>query len=151
MPHVERSILVNYSAEQMFRLVADVKSYPQFLPWCGGADFAAGDDNLLIAWIDIDYHGLRSRFSTRNRLVHARELTMELIDGPFRSLQGVWHFRPLAADACKVQLSLHYEFASGVLGRAVGLVYDAIASSMIDSFARRAESMYGADGRQAVA
>lgn len=149
MPHVERSILVHYSAEQMFHLVADVQSYPQFLPWCGGADIAAGDDRDLIAWIDIDYHGLRSRFSTRNRLSYPHELRMSLIDGPFRSLEGVWHFRPLTADACKVQLTMHYEFASGVLGRAVGLVFDAIASSMIDSFAQRADALYGAERRQA--
>jgi len=145
MPHVERSILVHYSAEQMFHLVADVQSYPQFLPWCGGADIAAGDDEELIAWIDIDYHGLRSRFSTRNRLVYPRELKMSLIDGPFKSLEGVWHFKALRGDACKVRLVMHYEFASGVLGRAVGLVFDAIANSMIDSFARRADALYRAE------
>lgn len=143
MPQVERSILVHYSVGQMFRLVADVQSYSQFLPWCGGADIAAGEGNELIAWIDIDYHGLRSRFSTRNRLSYPRELRMSLIDGPFRSLEGVWHFRALAADACKVQLAMHYEFASGVLGRAVGLVFDSIANSMIDSFAQRADALYG--------
>lgn len=149
MPHVERSILVHYSARQMFQLVADVQSYPDFLPWCGGADVAAGHDNTLIAWIDIDYHGLRSRFSTRNRLHHPHELTMSLIDGPFRSLEGVWHFKALSDHACKVQLSLHYEFASGVLGRAVGLVFDSIAGSMIDSFARRADALYGETAQRA--
>lgn len=149
MPHVERSILVHYSAEQMFQLVADVQSYPKFLPWCGGADIAAGDDNTLIAWIDIDYHGLRSRFSTRNRLRHPHELRMSLLDGPFRSLEGAWHFNALSADACKVQLSLRYEFASGVLGRAVELVFDKIASSMIDSFARRADALYGGAAHRA--
>ena len=70
---------------------------------------------------------------------------MTLVDGPFRSLEGAWHFHALRPGACKVQLRLHYEFANGLLGRAVMPVFDIIANSMIDSFADRAETDLRAD------
>jgi ribosome-associated toxin RatA of RatAB toxin-antitoxin module len=143
MPHVQRSVYVHYSAEQMFDLVEDVESYPQFLPWCAGSRIVADHEGGMDASIDIAYRGIRASFTTRNQHRYPEQIRLELIDGPFRSLIGHWDFLPLRAGACKVQLSLDYEFASGLLGRAVAPVFDAIANSMVDSFALRAEQMYG--------
>ena len=143
MPRVERSVLVHYSAEQMFDLVADVEDYPQFLPWCSGSRVHPEHGGGLDASVDIDYRGIRSRFTTRNQLRYPEQIRMTLVDGPFRALEGHWHFHALRPGACKVQLSLNYAFASNLLGRAVAPVFDAIANSMIDSFAQRAERLYG--------
>jgi ribosome-associated toxin RatA of RatAB toxin-antitoxin module len=143
MPRVERSVLVHYSAEQMFDLVADVEGYPRFLPWCSGAQVVAGHGGGLEASIDIDYRGIRSRFTTRNQLRYPEQIQMSLVRGPFRSLDGHWHFHALRPGACKAQLVLHYEFASGLLARAVAPVFDLIANSMVDSFAQQAEAVYG--------
>lgn len=143
MPHVQRSVYVHYSAEQMFDLVEDIESYPQFLPWCAGSRIVADHEGGLDASIDIAYRGIRSSFTTRNQHRYPEQIRLELIDGPFRSLIGHWDFLPLRPGACKVQLSLDYEFASGLLARAVAPVFDAIANSMVDSFALRAEQMYG--------
>jgi ribosome-associated toxin RatA of RatAB toxin-antitoxin module len=143
MPHVERSVLVHYSAEQMFDLVADVEQYPRFLPWCSGSRTVPEHGGGLDASVEIDFRGIRSRFTTRNQLRYPEQIRMQLVDGPFRSLEGLWHFHALRPGACKVQLSLRYEFVSGILGRAVAPVFDLIASSMIDSFVQRAEQIYG--------
>jgi ribosome-associated toxin RatA of RatAB toxin-antitoxin module len=143
MPHVQRSVYVHYSAEQMFDLVEDVESYPQFLPWCAGSRVVADHEGGVDASIDIEYRGIRSRLTTRNQHRYPEQIRLELIDGPFRSLAGRWDFLALRVGACKVQLALDYEFASGLLGRAVAPVFDAIANSMIDSFVQRAEQLYG--------
>ena len=127
----------------MFDLVEDVESYPQFLPWCAGSRIVADHEGGVDASIDIAYRGIRSRFTTRNQHRYPEQIRLELIDGPFRSLIGHWYFLALRPGACKVQLALDYEFASGSLGRAVAPVFDAIANSMIDSFAQRAEQLYG--------
>jgi ribosome-associated toxin RatA of RatAB toxin-antitoxin module len=74
---------------------------------------------------------------------YPEQIRMTLLEGPFRALDGIWHFYALRPGACKVQLALHYQFASGLLGRAVMPVFDAIADSMVDSFAQRAEVIYG--------
>jgi ribosome-associated toxin RatA of RatAB toxin-antitoxin module len=143
MPRVERSVLVHYSAEQMFDLVANVEDYPQFLPWCSGSRVVPEHGGGLDASVELDYRGIRSRFTTRNQLRYPEQIRMTLVEGPFRSLEGVWHFHALRSGACKVQLSLHYEFANGLLGRAVAPVFDIVANSMIDAFADRAERIYG--------
>jgi ribosome-associated toxin RatA of RatAB toxin-antitoxin module len=143
MPRVERSVLVHYSAEQMFDLVAEVEDYPQFLPWCSGSRTEAEHGGGMDATVEIDYRGIRSRFTTRNQMRFPERIRMTLVEGPFRSLEGVWHFHALRPGACKVQLNLTYEFASGLLGRAVAPVFDLIANSMIDSFVQRAEQIHG--------
>jgi ribosome-associated toxin RatA of RatAB toxin-antitoxin module len=143
MPLVERSVLVHYGAEQMFDLVADIEQYPRFLPWCSGTRVVPEHGGGLDASVDIDFRGIRSRFTTRNLLRYPEQIRMHLVDGPFRTMEGLWQFHALRPGASKVQLSLRYEFASGLLGRAVAPVFDAIASSMIDSFAQRAEQLYG--------
>lgn len=144
MHRVERSVLVPFSADQMFALVAAVRDYPSFLPWCAQAQVRPRDDGLIDATLAIHYRGVRSRFTTRNRNRAPESIHMELVDGPFRRLAGGWQFRPLRDDACKVHLNLHYEFAPGVLGRMVAPVFETIAGSLVDSFTRRAEVLYGA-------
>lgn len=142
MHRVERSVLVPYSVQQMFELVAAVRDYPRFLPWCAGTQLRPRADGLVDATIEIHYRGVRSRFTTRNDNRAPESIHMTLVDGPFRRLSGVWEFRPLRDDACRVHLNLHYDFAPGLLGRAVAPVFDGIAGSLVDSFSRRAEALY---------
>ena len=142
MHRVERSVLVPYTAEQMFALVAAVRDYPKFLPWCAGTHVRPRQDGLIDATIDIHYRGVRSRFTTCNDNRAPESIHMTLVEGPFRRLAGNWHFRPLREDACKVHLHLHYDFAPGLLGRAIAPVFDGIAGSLVDSFTRRAEALY---------
>jgi ribosome-associated toxin RatA of RatAB toxin-antitoxin module len=143
MHRVERSVIVPYTAEQMFTLVAAVRDYPSFLPWCAATQVRPRNDGLVEATVEIQYRGVRSRFTTRNEDRPGESIRMSLVDGPFRRLAGHWEFRTLREDACKVHLLLQYDFAPGLLGRAIAPVFDAIAASLADSFARRAETLYG--------
>jgi len=142
MHRVNRSILVTYSAEQMFDLVSDVDRYPEFLPWCGSAQVRPLDHDAVEAAVTIDFRGVRSRFATRNVHVRPSEIRMQLVDGPFKRLEGQWRFRVLRPDACRVELLLRYEFASGLLGRAIAPVFDGISASLVDSFSQRADALY---------
>ncbi len=142
MHRVERSVLVPYTAEQMFELVAAVRDYPSFLPWCAATHVRPRRDGRVDATIEIHYRGVRSRFTTCNDNRAPDSILMTLVDGPFRRLAGDWRFRPLREDACRVHLNLHYDFAPGLLGRAIAPVFESIAGSLVDSFSRRAEALY---------
>ena len=144
MHRVDRTILVSYSAEQMFDLVSDIARYPDYLPWCDSARVRPLEHGDLEAAITIDFRGVRSRFATRNRNTRPNTIYMELVDGPFKRLEGEWRFRALRSDGCRVQLQLRYEFASGLLGRAIAPVFGGISASLIDSFSQRADALYGA-------
>jgi ribosome-associated toxin RatA of RatAB toxin-antitoxin module len=144
MASVNKSVLVPYSAAQMFDLVERVEDYPAFLRWCGGTKRLEQNADRVLVRIDINYHGVRAHFTTANHNQAPDRIVIELRDGPFRRLDGTWSFRPLAADACKVELELSYEFATLALERLIGPVFDHIAESFIDAFVRRAEDVHGA-------
>ena len=99
MTAIRRSALVSYSAHEMFALVADIPSYPQFLPWCGGARIVSANEDEMIAAIDIAYSGVHKTFTTRNLHQKDKMIDIRLLDGPFSYLQGFWRFDALENDA----------------------------------------------------
>lgn len=143
MAVVHKSVLLGYSAEQMFDLVATVEDYPKFLPWCGGVKVIERSHERLVACLAIHFKGVSQSFTTANHHARPTSMRMSLVDGPFRLLDGTWNFRALRDDACKVELNLHYEFSNRMLEGLVGPVFGVIANSMVDSFCKRAETVYG--------
>jgi ribosome-associated toxin RatA of RatAB toxin-antitoxin module len=143
MAVVHKSVLLGYSARQMFDLVDRVEDYPKFLPWCGGVEVRERGDNKVVASVGINFHGVRQSFTTANTNTPPTAIHMSLVDGPFKTLNGVWTFKELREDACKVELDLQYEFSSRLLEQVVGPVFGMIANSMVDSFTKRAETVYG--------
>jgi ribosome-associated toxin RatA of RatAB toxin-antitoxin module len=142
MQHVKKSVLVPFSAENMFELVDQVERYPEFLPWCAGATTLAAHDGGKTARLDINYHGVHAHFTTDNLNERPGLIVVTLNNGPFRHLHGEWRFRALAADACKIEFDLAYEFKNHMLEKVVGPVFGHIASTFIDAFVRRAEACY---------
>ena len=142
MHTVQRSVLVPYTCAQMFDLVAEVDKYPQFMPWCGGASIQSRDEHGMQATITISFAGIRQSFTTRNEHDYPRQITFNLVDGPFSELTGKWEFVELSPDACKVVYTMQYAFANRGLERVVGPVFNRIASSFIDSFTQRAQACY---------
>lgn len=145
MHTIQRSVLVPYSCSQMFKLVADVQKYPEFMPWCGGSAVHRADESGMDASVTIRLAGIRQTFTTRNKHDYPHNITIELIDGPFSALTGNWEFQELGPDACKVLYTMQYEFSSRALEAVVGPVFNRIASSFIDSFTKRAQNVYGDD------
>lgn len=143
MAVVHKSVFVAFSAEQMFALVDRIEDYPQFLPWCGGVEVRRPAENTVVATIAIHYHGVKRSFTTENRNTPPAAIGMTLVDGPFKQLTGAWTFKPLRADACKIEFELHYEFSSRLLEQLIGPVFNMIANSFVDSFCKRAETIYG--------
>ena len=144
MKTVHKSVLIWYSAQEMFQLVTDVEQYPKFLPWCDRASVSERDEHGMKAQVGISFGGIHQTFTTRNEHVPGREVKMRLVDGPFSRLDGHWKFTPVGATerACKVELDLCYGFDSMALAALVGPVFDKIAASLVDAFVKRAEGVY---------
>jgi ribosome-associated toxin RatA of RatAB toxin-antitoxin module len=143
MAQVDKSVLVEHSAQRMFELVDAVEKYPEFLPWCGGSACTFRDAHITRATLHINYRGIRQSFSTENTKIVPQSMQIKLIEGPFRTLEGAWRFTDFAGAGCKVELSLRYEFSSRMLEKLVGPVFGFIANSMVDAFVKRAHSVYG--------
>src|SRR5262249_5798006 len=138
MTAVDRSAIVGHGAEQMYALVEDVESYPQFLPWCERVTVSAREPGRTVATLHANFHGLKQQFTTENSNDPGRRIDMKLVSGPFRSLEGEWVFVPLDSRACKVEFGLRYRFSSGVLEKTIGPAFRGMADSLVDAFVRRA-------------
>ena len=143
MRDIHRSALIPYSAEEMFGLVNDVESYPDFLPWCRDAQVQVIDEQTVEATLEFARSGLHRRFTTRNHLEDGRTIRMDLVNGPFRELSGSWQFQPLGLGGSKVILDLRFEFASRLLEAVFAPVFAEVMNSLVDAFVERAHSLHG--------
>ncbi|MEP6972480.1 MAG: type II toxin-antitoxin system RatA family toxin [Betaproteobacteria bacterium] len=146
MKTVSKSVLIWYRPEEMYALVTDVASYPQFLPWCDHARVIDEDDTGMTAEVGIAIGGVRQTFTTRNTHTAVQAIDMQLVKGPFSQLDGHWRFIALgdgSQRACRVALDLNYGFDNATLGKLVGPVFDRIAASLVDAFVKRASQVYG--------
>jgi len=147
MKTIHKSVLLWHSAHEMFALVTDIAHYPRFLPWCDQGEVLAEDERGMTARVGMAISGLKQSFTTRNTHVADREVHMELVDGPFSQLDGLWKFTPLgdgSQRACKVEFTLRYGFANAALAAIVGPVFDRIAGNLVEAFVKRADEVYGA-------
>ncbi len=146
MKTVHKSILIWYSAAEMYALVVAVADYPKFLPWCDHGNVLETDANGMTAEIGITFGGITQVFTTKNVHIDAAQVAMSLVNGPFSKLDGQWDFVPLgdgSQRACRVEFSLNYGFDNATLAKLVGPVFDKIAGSLVDAFVKRAQQVYG--------
>lgn len=143
MYKVNRSALLHYSARQMYELVVDIERYPEFLNWCANTRILERSGSQVVAAIDIRFKGLHRSFTTRNYMDSGRAVRIELVDGPFRTLNGIWRFIELDESSCKIELDLEFDFSTAFLARIVGPVFSQIANRQLDAFQRRAAQIYG--------
>ena len=143
MNTVQRSALVMHSDQTMFDLVNDVANYPQFMEGCQSAEVIEHAEHEMIARLELKKAGVKTSFMTRNRLQTPSTIEMSLEDGPFKSLKGVWKFKALTPQACKVSLDLEFEFNSMAMGLAASKLFSTMANELVESLCRRADQIYG--------
>jgi ribosome-associated toxin RatA of RatAB toxin-antitoxin module len=146
MIRIERSALLPYSAEKLFDLVNDVRSYPQYMDGCVNAIVLNHSETIMEAQLELRKGGISQRFATRNQLLKPHKIVMELLEGPFDTLHGEWIFKTLAQDACKVSLQLQFQTkqsSPGVAQKAVGKLFESVAGNLVDALCKRANTLYG--------
>jgi ribosome-associated toxin RatA of RatAB toxin-antitoxin module len=143
MTVIYKTALVPYKPRQMFDLVDDVLSYPQFLPWCKHTTVIERVENELKASITLAKGGIEQTFSTHNRNIPAEQIKISLLKGPFTHLNGVWQFEPLGDVGSKISLNIQFDFSSRLLRLSLGPVFTYIVTTLVDAFVKRAQQLYG--------
>ncbi|HWA39844.1 MAG TPA: type II toxin-antitoxin system RatA family toxin [Burkholderiales bacterium] len=138
MKRIARSALVEHPAARMYALVEHIEAYPDFLPWCLEAKVHERTADTTRATLTVGMRGLRQSFTTLNRNVPGESIAMALVEGPFRAFAAAWQFRPLSPQASRIEFALEYEFASRAAARLLEPLFERIADTMVDAFARRA-------------
>ena len=142
MPKISKNVLVRFSALQMYELVNDVESYHAFLPGCVCGKVLEFDGKTMLASVDVSKAGISKTFTTRNQVIEAKSITLELENGPFKYMHGLWKFTELTEDACKVEFDLDFEFSNALVDMAFGKVFRELMSSMVMAFTDRAKVIY---------
>jgi ribosome-associated toxin RatA of RatAB toxin-antitoxin module len=143
MREVHRSAIVPYAADAMFALVADVEAYPQFVPGCTGSSVLSRDADGVVASLSLSKGPFASTFTTRNSVEPPRRMTMELVEGPFRTLHGEWLIEPLGEQGCRIGLRVRFELASAARDWLLGPAFELTCNGLVDAFVARARTVYG--------
>lgn len=143
MIHIRRSAIVPYPPARMFDLVNDVESYPRRFAWCAGAAVLVREAGAVVARLDVRIAGTTQSFSTRNTLEPPHRIGMQLADGPFQALSGIWEFSALGESGCKIALALDFEYRGRILAPVFRAGFEKLADRMVDEFCREAGRGHG--------
>lgn len=149
MPTHHETKVLPYTAAQMYDLVADVASYPKFLPWTAAARIRSRTPipggEVMEADLVISFKVFRERFGSRVTLwPEARKIDTEYIDGPFKFMKSTWAFRDRAEGGCEVEFFVDFEFRNAILQGIIGMVFNDAMQRVVRAFERRAVDLYGA-------
>ncbi|MBE9607631.1 type II toxin-antitoxin system RatA family toxin [Acetobacteraceae bacterium H6797] len=141
--HAETKVL-RYTPEQLFELVADVRRYPEFLPWCVGARVLSRTETELVADLTIGFKLFRETFRSRVTLERPGHIYVRYETGPFRYMNNHWRFKPVQdGQATEVEFFVDFEFKSGLLQAVIGVVFNEAVRLMVGAFEKRARMLYG--------
>ena len=143
MARVRRSVLLAFPAPAVYRLVADVQRYAEFLPWCVRSEVLESTEAEVLATLDVDIRGRREKLVTRNRLSADRAIDLQLVRGPFRRFEGGWRFTALGDDGCRVEVELAFELSSRLMSAFAAPFIERAADRVVDAFAARARAVLG--------
>ncbi|GFE50167.1 ubiquinone-binding protein [Roseobacter cerasinus] len=147
MPTHAETRTLPYTAQQMYDLVADVESYPKFLPWCSAARVKSvtpqGAAQVMEADLIISFKVFRERFTSRVVLMpEDKNIDTEYLDGPFRYMKSNWAFRDVQGG-CEVSFFVDFAFRNMILQRLIGVVFNEAMQRIVRAFESRAEDLYG--------
>ncbi len=142
MTNITKTSIVPYSCEKMFNLVADIENYTKYLPWCTKSEIRHQEDNKVVAAVHLEYLKIKTHFVTQNIQTPFSNISMKLVDGPFKILTGSWNFNPLGTDGCKISFNLHYQFESTLLEKLIDPVFSYISKNIMDCFIQEARKQY---------
>ncbi len=143
MPTIHKSKVEPYSVEQMFNLVNDVESYPNYLPWCKNVQILSQGDNSMNVKVEVAKGPLNKVFTTQNTLIQNKSISMRLLNGPFKYLEGEWSFESIDNNQCKITFDLNFELALGPFSKMLNPIFESLYSSLIKAFTDRARQLYG--------
>ncbi|WP_230293728.1 type II toxin-antitoxin system RatA family toxin [Croceicoccus sp. Ery5] len=153
MPSIRETRELNYSAEQMFDLVADVGSYPQFLPWVVATRVRSDTETEMVADMMVGFKALRERFTSKVHKHRPDRIVVEYVDGPLSNLENSWQFEPLDGGPdhgrCRIHFCVDFTFRNRVFEALAGQYLDRAFRKMVGAFEERAQALYGSNSSSA--
>jgi len=143
MTEISKTTLVPYTSDEMYVLVNDIESYPSFLPWCTEATILSQQEESLTATLSMALGKIKQSFTTENTMQDGSRIDIQLIEGPFKHLSGYWRFIQEDEQSCHIHLHMHFEFKNKIIKHTLGKAFYKVMDTLVESFAQRAQQIYG--------
>jgi ribosome-associated toxin RatA of RatAB toxin-antitoxin module len=140
MREIKHSALIGRPQRAVFEIINDIEKYPEFLPWCTHAQVQSRSDREIVATVGVRKGPLHGEFTTRNELEPDRRITMRLVSGPFRMLEGEWLLTPIGDEGCRVDLTMKFAFKNPLSAVLFEQKFAETMASLIDAFVARARA-----------
>lgn len=149
MPVINQQRHLQWSAEEMYDLVADVKRYPEFLPWVVATRIKSDSETEMVADMMVGFSALREKFTSRVHKDRPRRIAVEYLDGPLKRLSNTWHFNVAEDGGCVIDFNVDFTFRSALFEKLAGQYLDRAFRKMVAAFETRAEKLYGSKSSSA--
>jgi ribosome-associated toxin RatA of RatAB toxin-antitoxin module len=140
MREIKRSAIIAQPPWRVFEVINDIESYPAFLPWCTHARVLSRTEREIVATVGVRKGPLQGEFTTRNELDPDKRITMQLVSGPFTTLEGEWLLTPVGQNGCRAELSMRFAFRSRMAGLLFEPQFVQTMTSLVDAFVTRART-----------
>ncbi len=143
MTTLRNSVCVKYSPKEMYDLVNDIQAYPRYLPLISEVRMHSETPSSLRATLTLAKGRIKFSFTTDNTMQDGREIRMNLVEGPFKSLKAIWTFNAVHGNECEATFNIDFEFANGLMTMAFGGFFKEVTESLIEAFCQQAALRYG--------
>ena len=140
MREIQHSAIIAQPPGRVFEVINDIESYPEFLPWCTHAKVLSRSEREIVATIGVRKGPLHGEFTTRNELEPDRRITMQLVSGPFRTLEGEWLLSPIGENGCRAELRMRFAFKNALSALLFEQKFGETMASLVDAFVTRARA-----------
>jgi len=141
MREMSRTSLVARLPSVVYRVVDDIERYPEFVPGCTSAEVLDRTRQQVVARLAVRRGPLRTQFITRNTLDPDRSVQMQLVEGPFKVLEGSWQFSPVASNGCRIDFKLRFQFSNPLKSALFEPLFEAAQAELVRAFVARAQSL----------
>mgnify|MGYP006241866867 CR=1 FL=1 len=142
MPSFRNTKILPYTDKQLYNIIIDVESYPEFLPWCKDSEIISKiDENNFDAMLTIGYKALDENYTSRVKGIYLKQIESIAVTGPFKYLDSIWIFKK-SGKSCQVTFTLNYEFKSFFLAKIMGAIFQKASEKMFSAFESRAKELY---------
>ena len=149
MPGIHQQRVLPFTPEQMFDLVADVKRYPEFLPWVIATRIQSDSETEMVADMVVGFKAIREKFTSRVVKQRPDHLEVFYIDGPLKDLDNNWTFTPTEDGGCEIDFCVEFTFRNAVFEALAGQYFDRAFRKMVQAFEDRADALYGRENAAA--
>lgn len=140
-----------YEADDLYKIVADVESYAEFVPMCESVTvYDKGETGQGLPRFKVDlevaYEKLKLHETfTSDVTCNPERRAVRAISNrkPVKALDCQWHVKALDEKTCEVSFSIDVTMASLALNLLLKGVFNKVLEKVMEAFEKRAKALYG--------